>query len=194
MVDAHRARLLRVHSRRLRREDLEECYGQTALELVLRARCGAPFRSALHVVKVLEQRFLCRIHDRRRALEGRSPAQAALEHALAADLFGGAGEQVADRRLDLHELVGMRLEIERFGDLLARLTPDQRLVLGSQVYRQIGSAELCAQHGWTKEKYRKVSQRAWARLQHLLAAEADDVEAGVPFPGPRSDLRAGTHL
>lgn len=179
VVDAHRARLLRVHSRRLRREDLEECYGQTALELVLRARCGAPFRSALHVVKVLEQRFLSRIHDRRRALEGRSPAQATLDHALAADLLGGAGEEVADRRLDLHELVGMRLEIERFGGLLARLTPDQRLVLGSQVYQQIDSAELCAQRGWTREKYRKVTERAWARLQELLAAEVDDLHAPV---------------
>jgi DNA-directed RNA polymerase specialized sigma24 family protein len=172
VVEAHRARLLRVHSRRLRREDLEECYGQTALELVLRARQGAPFMSSLHVVKVLEQRLLSRIQDRRRALEGRSPAQATLDHALADGLFDGAGEEVADGRIDLHELVGLRIELQRIGSLLQRLTLDQRLVLASQIYLQVDCAEFCARHDWSPEKYRKVAQRARARLRELLSEGA----------------------
>lgn len=168
VVEAHRTRLLRVHSRRLRREDLEECFGQTALELLLRARQGAPFINTLHIVKLLEQRFLSRIQDRRRALEGRSPAQAALDHALADGLFDGAGEEVMDRRVDLEELVGLRMELQRIGGLLQRLTPDQRLVLASQIYQQIECAEFCARHDWSHEKYRKVAQRARARLRDLL--------------------------
>jgi DNA-directed RNA polymerase specialized sigma24 family protein len=169
VVGAHRARLLRVHSRRLRREDLEECYGQAALELVLRARQGRPFVSTFHVVKVLEQRFLSRIQDRRRALAGRSPAQASLDHALADGLFDGAGEDVVDRRIDLDELVSARIELQRIGSLLPRLTPDQRLVLASQIYQQIDCGEFCARHGWSHEKYRKVAQRARLRLRELLS-------------------------
>jgi DNA-directed RNA polymerase specialized sigma24 family protein len=172
VLRAHRTRLLRVHSRRLRREDLEECYGQTALELVLRARQGTPFMSSLHVVKVLEQRFLSRIQDRRRALEGRSPAQATLDHALADGLFDGAQEELVDRRIDIDELVGLRIELQRIGSLLQKLTPDQRLVLASQIYQQADCAEFCAQHDWSPEKYRKVAQRARARLRELLSGGA----------------------
>jgi hypothetical protein len=37
--------LLRVHRHRLRREDLEDCYGQATLELVILARGGRAFAS-----------------------------------------------------------------------------------------------------------------------------------------------------
>jgi hypothetical protein len=42
---ARRDLLLRAHRRRLRREDLEDCYSQAALELVARALKGAKFSS-----------------------------------------------------------------------------------------------------------------------------------------------------
>jgi hypothetical protein len=78
--------LLRVHRHRLSFEDLEDCYSQATLELVSRARTRArAFQGEVHVANALEQRFLSRIADRRRALSGRSPiaavAQAALRHA-----------------------------------------------------------------------------------------------------------------
>ena len=160
-----------MHARRLRREDLEDCYSQAALELIARAREGAPYVSAPHITRVLEQRFLSRIHDRRRALAGRSAAQATFEHALACDLFGGAEEQVVDPRTDLHRLVEMRLELQRIGSLLQRLTPDQRDVLASQIFQQLGCAEFCARRGWTPEKYRKVAQRARSSLRELTGAQ-----------------------
>lgn len=168
MIEAHRARLLRVHAHRLRREDLEDCYGQAALELIARARQGAPYVSVPHITRVLEQRFISRIHDRRRALEGRSAAAAAFEHALASDLFGGAEEQIVDRHADLHRQVEMRMELQRIARLLHRLTPDQREVMASQIYQQVDCAEFCARRGWTPEKYRKVAQRARCRLRELV--------------------------
>jgi hypothetical protein len=42
---AKRDVLLRVHRHRLRAEDLEDCYGQASLELVVLARRGRPFSS-----------------------------------------------------------------------------------------------------------------------------------------------------
>jgi hypothetical protein len=46
---SRRDRLLRVHRRRLRFEDLEDCYSQATLELLLRSR-RAPFADDDHAV------------------------------------------------------------------------------------------------------------------------------------------------
>lgn len=80
---ARRDVLLRVHRHRLGREDLEDCFSQATLGLVTRARTRArAFVSDAHVANALEQRFLSRIADRRRAIEGRSPIEAARHQAL----------------------------------------------------------------------------------------------------------------
>lgn len=171
VVQAQRERLLRVHHHRLRKEDLEDCYAQAALELIVRARGGAHFANTTHIARVLEQRFVSRIQDRRRAIEGRSTAQASFEHALSDGLFSGAEEQVVDRRMQVDELVELRLEFQRLADLLLRLTPDQRLVLGTQIFLQIDCAEFCGRYGWSREKYRKVAQRGRARLRELASRE-----------------------
>ncbi len=92
VASARRELLLRAHRYRLRREDLEDCYSQATLELVVRARSGARFASRTHVAHVIEQRFLSRILDRRRALSGRSPIQAALEGASPLGEAGGVGD------------------------------------------------------------------------------------------------------
>jgi hypothetical protein len=42
---ARRELMLRAHRHRLRREDLEDCYSQASLELVVRAQDGARFSS-----------------------------------------------------------------------------------------------------------------------------------------------------
>lgn len=154
-----------MHRRRLRREDLEDCLSQATLELVRRARHGEPFASNTHISRALEQRFISRIQDRRRAIEGRSAAAATFEHALAEEHFGGGEEQVADRRAEVEGIVERRMELEHVQRLLDELTPDQRRVIVSQAFLEIGCAEFCAQTGWTAEKYRKVAQRARARLR-----------------------------
>ncbi len=168
--------LLRIHRHRLRREDLEDCFGQAALELVARAQHGAAFLSSAHVANALEQRFLSRIHDRRRALEGRSEAQAAFESALRAGF--SEGMEVADPRAEVERLMLDRLELRRIEALAEGLTADQRLVLAHQIAMQMGCAEFCARFGWSAEKYRKVAQRGRARLRALRdAADRGAMEA-----------------
>src|SRR3954447_8415237 len=69
---AKRDVLLRVYRDRLPHEDLEDCLGQAALELVARARADG-LQGERHIAHALEQKFVSRIIDRQRAL-GRRPA------------------------------------------------------------------------------------------------------------------------
>ncbi len=170
VAGARRELLLRVHRHRLRREDLEDCFSQATLELLVHARGGGRFASRAHIANALEQRFVSRIHDRRRALGGRSPMQAALEGALSL-----AGEQrpidVADPRAEPERMALARHDLDRLRSLAEKLSDDQRLVLACQVALQMECGEFCRRYGWTPEKYRKVAQRGRARLRELMAAD-----------------------
>jgi DNA-directed RNA polymerase specialized sigma24 family protein len=158
----------------LRRDDLEDCYSRTTLELIAHVKAGGSFAGRTHIGNALELRFLSRVRDRRRALGGRSPIQAALEHA---DTLGGlrGDVEIVDRRAATETLVIVRDELRRIGRLAALLSDEQRLVIGSQLSGET-CAQLCARCGWSREKYRKVAQRARARLRSLM----DAAEAGVP--------------
>jgi len=184
---ARRELLLRAHRHRLRREDLEDCYSQATLELVTYSRERAVFASAAHLANVLEQRFVSRIHDRRRAIAGRSPMQAALEAAMPLNCLGEQEVEVVDLRAELEQIVLMRDDLRRIERLAGRLSPDQRLVLASQV-GQVGRAAFCDAHGWTHEKYRKVAQRARRRLAQLMNGSDGD----VPFSKRMSEEQTGT--
>jgi DNA-directed RNA polymerase specialized sigma24 family protein len=164
VAHARREQLLRVHRFRLRHEDLEDCYSQATLELLARARRGVGFKSRLHAANALELRFLSRVRDRRRALSGRSPMQAALEEAV---VLAGCGEtdvEVVDRAANVEALVLLRHELRTIGKLAKHLSADQKLVLSSQLSGET-CAEFCTRTGWSSEKYRKVAQRARARLR-----------------------------
>jgi hypothetical protein len=190
VASAKRELLLQANRHRLRREDLEDCYSQATLELVAHARRGGVFADRSHVGNVLELRFSSRIRDRRRALGGRSPAQAALEAALS---LGGAGTEeiaIVDRRAELETLVILRDDLRRVEVLARQLSPEQRLVLASQLGPQIGCRAFCSHFGWTPEKYRKVAQRARTKLKRLMAAD----EADVPLGGRASGEEIGTGL
>jgi DNA-directed RNA polymerase specialized sigma24 family protein len=173
---AKRELLLRVHGYRLRREDLEDCYSQATLELVVQARRGRSFADGRHLANALEQRFVSRIYDCRRALSGRSPMQAAVETAVSLDWVEAQRIEIVDVRAEPETLVILRQDLRRAQVLAQMLSPDQRLVLASQVGLQMSCREFCRRHGWSPEKYRKVAQRARARLKGLMLAEA----AGVP--------------
>lgn len=190
---ARRELLLRVHRHRLRREDLEDCFSQATLELVAHARRGGRFFSRVHVQNALEQRFMSRVLDRRRALEGRSPMQAALERArsLGDDLEEGV--EIADARAELERLVILRHELRRLGSVAHELSADQRLVLVSQI-GGMSRAEFCRRYGFSPEKYRKVAQRARARLRRLMDADETVGEPTVPPRAGGSEGEAGTHL
>jgi hypothetical protein len=187
VASAKRELLLRVHHRRLRREDLEDCYSQATLELIAHTRRGGRFENTAHMANALEQRFLSRVHDRRRALSGRSPMQAALEAAMPLDGVEVERVDVADVRAELETLVLLRHELRRLRVLAEELTDDQRLVLVSQLW-QIDCRAFCSHHGWSREKYRKVAQRARARLRKLATLE----ESGVPTGGSGSEEQTGT--
>jgi DNA-directed RNA polymerase specialized sigma24 family protein len=196
VAQARRPVLLRVHRHRLRKEDLEDCFSQATLELLAQARAGeAGGRGGVggagrgggggeaggrgggggggarltraHLANVLEQRFVSRIQDRRRALRGRSPAQATLDSALPLG-DGSEGIEVEDVRAELERLVLLRLDLRNLGRVIHHLTEDQRLILTSLVDSELDCVQFCGQFGWSKEKYRKVSQRARARLRELL--------------------------
>lgn len=162
--------LLRAYRGWLRREDLEDCYSQATLELLLRARVaaagGAPaFEGPGHIANALEQKLRSRIHDRRRALTGRSAIEAALAGALS---LGEEGElEPPDVRATVEDIVDGRLRLRRLLQLARGLTPDQRLVLGARIGLGMGARELSGLLGWSTDKYRKVDQRGRARLREL---------------------------
>jgi hypothetical protein len=177
---AKRQVLLRVHRHRLRAEDLEDAYSQACLELVVLARRGRAFAGRAHIANALEQRFLARVQDRRRAISGRSPIAAAMEGAAR---FGCGEDEVElrDELADPERAAIAREELARLRSGASSLTRDQRLVIGAQL---VGAeaAEVCASEGWTREKYRKVAQRARGRLRVLL-----DDGAAVPRTREASD-------
>jgi DNA-directed RNA polymerase specialized sigma24 family protein len=184
-VGAKREVLLRVHRHRLRREDLEDAYAQASLELVVLARRGRAFASRGHIANALEQRFIARVQDRRRAVSGRSPIASALEGAVP---FGSGddGLEFPDERADPLRVAIAREELEQLRGQIKRLTRDQRLVLSSQL-DDASCEEVCAAEGWSREKYRKVAQRARGRLRLLMA---DDKL--VPSRGDGSEQSPGT--
>jgi hypothetical protein len=156
-----------VNRYRLRREDLEDCFGQAVLELVAHVRAGGAFADDRHLANALELRFDSRISDRRRALSGRSPMQAALETALSLG-EGEEGISVIDSRADVERVVIAREEVRRISEAARELTTDQRLALAAQLGSPGQTAsQFCGAHGWSIEKYRKVGQRARARLARL---------------------------
>jgi DNA-directed RNA polymerase specialized sigma24 family protein len=164
---SRRGLLLRVHRRRLRWEDLEDCYSQATLELVTRSR-RAPFLSNEHVLNALEQKFLSRIEDRRRAIGGRSPIESAIARAVPVDIAPSATGELEDPGAAIENQVIARTELRRVRELIGDLSRDQRLVLASEVCVDMGATEFCARFGWSLEKYRKVAQRARAKLRVLL--------------------------
>jgi DNA-directed RNA polymerase specialized sigma24 family protein len=183
---ARRSLLLAVNRHRLRREDLEDCYSQATLELISQARRGAVFADRLHIAHALELRFLSRTRDRRRALGGRSPMEAALERATSLAPAGEEGIEVVDLRACVETQVIARDDLRAIRRALRRLTRDQRAVLASQLAGE-GCAGCCMRLGWSREKYRKVAQRARVRLRRSLAPG----EVAVPFGAVPSEEIAG---
>ncbi|MGH2865235.1 MAG: hypothetical protein ACRDJX_08305 [Solirubrobacteraceae bacterium] len=155
----------------MRREDLEDCYSQATLELVAGARRGVTFASRLHLARVLEQRFVSRIRDRRRALSGRSPMQAVFETAVPLGSVDESRAAIVDLLADPARLAILREQLREVQVAAKALSPDQRMVMVAEVGMQMPSDEFCERVGWSGEKHRKVRQRARARLKRAMADE-----------------------
>lgn len=106
---------------------------------------------------------------------------------MSLDCLGHEQLDVIDARAELETLVILREELRRVESLARELTPDQQLLLACQVGLQMGRADFCRRFGWSAEKYRKVAQRARARLRRLLAHD----EGGVPPREPLAEDAAG---
>lgn len=192
VATSRRDRLLRIHRRRLRWEDLEDCYSQATLELVARARRD-PFASPEHILNALEQKFTSRIDDRRRAIGGRSPIEMALARALPVHAPESGVGDLEDPSAEVVRQVGQRLQVRQLHEVASELTPDQRLVLACQISLDMDCGEFCRRFGWSAEKFRKVAQRARARLRALVG----EYEVGARCARLEPDLlayaaRAGT--
>ena len=162
-----RGRLLRIHRRRLRWEDLEDCYSQATLELVARSR-RSPFASPDHVQNALEQKFLSRIEDKRRAISGRSAIESAIARAVPVDSPEYGATELEDRAAAVEQRVIAMTELRQLREVIGDLSRDQQLVLASQVCVDMSAGEFCARYGWSAEKYRKVAQRARGKLRVLV--------------------------
>jgi hypothetical protein len=165
---ARRGRLLRLYRRRLRLEDLEDCYSQATLELVSRAR-REPFVSDDHAANAIELRFKSRIEDRRRAVEGRSGIEAAIARAVSVDAPDHESNELEDRAAAVERKVFARDELLRLRELIADL-----------------SREFCRRHAWSIEKYRKVAQRARTKLRGLRV----EAESGARCLRLEGDIHA----
>jgi len=112
--------------------------------------------------------------------------QAALEAAMSLDCVTEEID-IVDVRAELETLVILRHDLRRVRALAQQLSVDQRLVLAAQV-GQVSPADFCRLHDWSLEKYRKVAQRARARLRSLMALD----ESSVPAAAGRSEGKTGT--
>ncbi len=118
--------------------------------------------------------------------------QAALEEATSLHGAKEGSVDLADARAELERLVILRQELQRIQTVARELSYEQRLVIATQVALQMGCGEFCERYGWTAEKYRKVAQRARARLRRLMVLE--DGVVGVPSSRGASEQKAGTNL
>lgn len=164
---ARRDLLLRAYRYQLRWEDLEDCYSQATLELVARSR-RSPFASRDHVLNALEQKFLSRIEDKRRAISGRSAIESAIARAVPVDSPEHGVADLEDRAAAVEERVIAMAELRQLREVIGDLSRDQQLVLASQVCVDMSASEFCARYGWSGEKYRKVAQRARGKLRVLV--------------------------
>jgi len=146
-------------------QDLEDVYSQATLELLARAKRDPTLRTRAHIRNALRQKFADRVLDEQRARGGRSPAAYARAHAQPLDT---AWRALADERDAPAQLIALE-DLAELRDAIGQLTDDQRLVLSSQLAGE-PPRDCWERAGWSDEKYRKVAQRARARVRATQAA------------------------
>ena len=202
-VAEERTRLLRRHRHRLPSEELDDCLSQAAAELVTRARREEP-ESGWHPALALEQRFIARISDRRRALAGRSPRERLFRSALADNEGLDETTWIAEPGASVDEQILHRDELRRLLELIPDLADDQRLVLTFRLFGGDDAEAWRIRHGWSVAKFEKTATRARAALAALraeydagercirLAPELHAVVTGDATPEERA--RAARHV
>ena len=139
--------LLRAHRHRLRVQDLEDCLSQATLELVAQARAGA--RWAEHGPRGACARAALRLARARSPPRGVGPQPDAgrAGEALALGAGEGLGARCPTSAPGPRSSCCCGMELRRLPRLARGLSPDQQLVLASQVSLQMECAEFCALTG-----------------------------------------------
>ena len=86
-------------------------------------------------------------------------------------------------RADLEKLVMLRHDLRRIARIADELSADQRLILACQLLPARPRGDFCTRLGWSSEKYRKVAQRARARLRALIDREEGGGQVNEPDRG-----------
>ncbi len=94
--------------------------------------------------------------------------------------------EIVDRRAAVEARVMLRDQLNEIRRAAQGLTADQRLVLGSQL-ADVSCATFCSHYGWSREKYRKVAQRARRRLHRSVST----AETAVPCEASMSEQTPG---
>ena len=144
---ALRTTLIRAYRSNASREDLEDIYSQAVIELLARAERDPTLTSPDHIRHALRQKFESRILDHHRAVAGRSPATHA--RARTRPLADTLNHRIGDPD-GLDRLVA-RETLRELAAAIRELTPDQQLVLASQLNGE-PPRECCGHTGWTIDK------------------------------------------
>jgi hypothetical protein len=177
LEDAIRAKrdiLMRVHHWWLSRPDIEECMCQAELELFASVKRGHVLRSFQHACNSLEQKFVSRIADQRRAIGGRSATKRALNCAYSLsqhydkDIEEG-GWEPSDAKLDVFETVSNKLDLQAILDEIQICREDFQKVFHYELFGSGSRADYAASQGWGMETFRKIDQRGRQRLRAAIA-------------------------
>ena len=147
--------LLAAHRHVASREDLEDLYSQSVLELLLRVRRDPTFHTPTHIENALRLRFASRISDHHRARAGRSPAVAALAQATRLD------DPLAPAVTAREDVATEVLAREQARELLVALNTLPR------AQRDAILAEAAGREGPTSSAERKRCSRGRAALRRL---------------------------
>ena len=149
--------LLGRHHYAATREDLEDIYAQSVLEVLLRVRRDPTLTSAGHIANALYQRFTSRLADHSRARAGRSPSAAAIAGAVR---LGHRETMLGASTIDVEHEVIARERIREVLHALHDLPAPQR----AAILADIGIAT--ANGGGNCETQRK---RCWRARRTLTA-------------------------
>ena len=149
--------LLAAHRGAAPREELEDLYSQSVLELLLRIRRDPTFHTPTQLANALRLRFASRIVDHHRALAGRSPLTAAVAQATRLDDPTAPGIAAAD---DVAAAVELREQTRELLSALRDLPAGQRDAL----LAELSGSE--APVGWAERKRRSRGRHALRQRLH----------------------------
>lgn len=168
VAQVKRELLLAVNRAKLPREELEDCFTQATLELVVRARRSPLRRTCMPPTRLSRSSLRgSPTGCARSAGAARSPRSCAAPHRSTTSTPDNEPLVAVDHAARVEPQALARHDLRALRELAGEPTDGQRLVLACQVSLGMDCAEFCTRYGWSAEKFRKVAQRARAKLRAL---------------------------